>query len=444
MADYYPLLSRAAEALEHNTPEQRRQVYERARVALVRQLRGITPPLSEPEITRERLALEDAIRRVEAEARGKEAPAPAQPYLPRTADTPVYAQRPQVTSAAPSQHYAAPSAAQIPTEALEPPPEPTIHQELQSRQSVGVSPSPSSRGGNTQKRSRPVRKYNARHIPMRVRFAPLAAISVIALLVAGGYGIYTLRDDIGGWFNSKEIELSNEQQPVIKNEGRVTSEGENAVQNTGQSVISSNPTSAIIEPPPLGENPAVSQRAMLYEETPNNENGVASPANVVWRTEQIPASVAGQPAETQLRADIAIADRKMQVILLIKRNTDATLPASHTLEIQFVLPPDFNNEGIASVPGLLFKESEDARGTVLDGLSVRVTKDFFLIGLSNAPDKQAANLDLLANRSWMDLPIQYDNGRRAVLTIEKGIPGEKAFQEAITAWKEAAARSTVQ
>src|SRR5262249_1475177 len=45
--------------------------YERARGALVTQLRGVVPELSESEITRERLALEEAIRKVEAEAARK-------------------------------------------------------------------------------------------------------------------------------------------------------------------------------------------------------------------------------------------------------------------------------------------------------------------------------------------------------------------------------------
>src|SRR5205814_5988733 len=52
-------------------------LYERARSALVAQLRGMNdPPLTEAEITRERLALEEAIRKVEAEAarRGRDAP----------------------------------------------------------------------------------------------------------------------------------------------------------------------------------------------------------------------------------------------------------------------------------------------------------------------------------------------------------------------------------
>jgi hypothetical protein len=68
MADYYPLIARAVEALERNTGENRRALYERARTALVAQLRGVVPALEESEITRERLALEEAIRKIEAES----------------------------------------------------------------------------------------------------------------------------------------------------------------------------------------------------------------------------------------------------------------------------------------------------------------------------------------------------------------------------------------
>jgi hypothetical protein len=68
MADYYPLISRAVAGLEKNNGENRRAVYERARAALLAQLRGVTPPLNESDITRERLALEESIRKVEAES----------------------------------------------------------------------------------------------------------------------------------------------------------------------------------------------------------------------------------------------------------------------------------------------------------------------------------------------------------------------------------------
>src|SRR5436190_23411798 len=68
MADYHPLIARAVAGLDKNTGEARRALYERARTALVAQLRGVQPALEESEITRERLALEEAIRKVEAEA----------------------------------------------------------------------------------------------------------------------------------------------------------------------------------------------------------------------------------------------------------------------------------------------------------------------------------------------------------------------------------------
>src|ERR1700758_222050 len=71
MTDYYPLIARAVAGLEKNTGDQRRALYERARTALVAQLRGLDPPLTESEITRERLALEESIRKVEAEAARK-------------------------------------------------------------------------------------------------------------------------------------------------------------------------------------------------------------------------------------------------------------------------------------------------------------------------------------------------------------------------------------
>ncbi|MBI5132927.1 MAG: hypothetical protein HZA66_26100, partial [Rhodopseudomonas palustris] len=69
MADYYPLIARAISGLDPSAPgEQRRAIYERARAALITQLRGVQPPLTESEITRERLALEEAVRKVESEA----------------------------------------------------------------------------------------------------------------------------------------------------------------------------------------------------------------------------------------------------------------------------------------------------------------------------------------------------------------------------------------
>ncbi|HEY4746086.1 MAG TPA: hypothetical protein VIH38_00920, partial [Steroidobacteraceae bacterium] len=71
MADYYPLIAKAITGLDKSTGEARRALYERARTALVTQLRGVVPALNESDITRERLALEEAIRKAEAEAARK-------------------------------------------------------------------------------------------------------------------------------------------------------------------------------------------------------------------------------------------------------------------------------------------------------------------------------------------------------------------------------------
>ena len=69
--DYHQLIARAVGGLDGNTREARRALYERARKALVAQMRSAQPTLLNPDIVKERLALEEAIRKVEAEAARK-------------------------------------------------------------------------------------------------------------------------------------------------------------------------------------------------------------------------------------------------------------------------------------------------------------------------------------------------------------------------------------
>ena len=77
------------------------------------------------------------------------------------------------------------------------------------------------------------------------------------------------------------------------------------------------------------------------------------------------------------------------------------------------------------------KSNEQARGTPLAGLAVKVTDGFFLVGLSNVDADRARNLQLLKERSWFDVPLVYANQRRAIIAIEKGAPGERAFKDAL-------------
>jgi hypothetical protein len=67
--DYYPVIARAIDGLGPGAPGPRRRIiYERARSALIVQLRSVTPPLLETEIAHAQQSLEEAMREVEAEA----------------------------------------------------------------------------------------------------------------------------------------------------------------------------------------------------------------------------------------------------------------------------------------------------------------------------------------------------------------------------------------
>src|SRR5271166_7005566 len=67
MADYYPLLAKAVSGLKTSTPETRGAIYERARKALLGQLRSMQPPAPENAIEREARALDEAVARLERE-----------------------------------------------------------------------------------------------------------------------------------------------------------------------------------------------------------------------------------------------------------------------------------------------------------------------------------------------------------------------------------------
>src|SRR5271163_50447 len=114
MADYYSLLSRAVSNLPKSSPASaRRAIYDRARKALIGQLRSLKPPLPESDIAREENALDVAVKRLEAEFE----PAPAAPPAPAAAPAPptppsarpVAPSRPPVTAPRPAAPLKAPA-----------------------------------------------------------------------------------------------------------------------------------------------------------------------------------------------------------------------------------------------------------------------------------------------------------------------------------------------
>jgi hypothetical protein len=568
MADYYPLIARAVAGLERNTGDARRTLYERARTALVAQLRGVTPALSESDVTRERLALEEAIRKVEAESARQTMAEPAHkepahrvrpPEMPRwdppsppppqerQSSPPPFPQRGDALARKPvprqsagllpnpmlgDERYVDPvfdqpmagaqtaKAKQQPVPPAPPPPPPQRHA-LRGRP-VGERPAsertPSERtsserrslldsglaglrnaiseteelGGATSRAAKQARENYAdiaplprdfdhralempnsrsqddmlqdgpaprmlepaiddetQPIPSRIRMPPLpvneelggapkrswrdyAKILVVILLLAGLCGsLVVLWPTVSQIYSSLRapasapVEVASEptvSPPTKKNPERFEPAG--------------SPQAPEPQPATVTQSgAAVAQRVVLYEEDPNDPQGKRFVGSAIWRTESVSPGP-GLPPEVAVRADVEIPERRIAMTWSLRRNNDPNLPASHTVEIMFRLPPDFPAGGVSNVPGILMKQAEQSRGQPLSGLAVKVTTGFFLIGLSSVEADRERNIQLLKERAWFDIPVVYSNNRRAILALEKGTPGERAFAEAFQAWKE--------
>jgi len=486
MADYHPLITRAVDGLSNNTTEARRTLYERARAALVSQLRNIDPPLSETEITRERLVLEDVVCRVEAEslrkarseprpagkggrdfneprfadALRKEAPAPHKPNEPFPSDAsrfdPQASARSRFLGARGSQRlreefkgfrHATIAEAQVrdpsdlheqewrdgsaerfddeePSDLLEDatPPAHGLEQpyDFDDGQRIESGRPPVRRPlepADHYREPRPPRSYRG-----------LAKLAFVLLIIIGlGALISWPSSDINGLYqfvsNLRPRQSQTAQQPA----GESKFGGGVAQEQTRTQPPAAAPNSQ--------SGPVLAQRVVLYEEDPGNPQGKQYVGSATWRTETVSAG-SGLAPELHIRANVTIPDRNMTVTWSLRRNADQALPASHTIEITFNLPPDFTGGGVANIPGVLMKESEEARGVPLAGLAVKVSNGFFMIGLSAVDADVQRNMQLLKDRPWFDVPIVYNNGGRAILALEKGPSGDRAFADAFAAWGE--------
>src|SRR5258707_4260811 len=390
MADYYPLISRAVSGLDKNTGENRRALYDRARAALVSQLRGVEPALDETDITRERLALEEAIRKVEAEAAKRRADIPeAEPHEPSLRDRGLRDFRETVAEAEglgaaaaearraahatfesmpidPAPHYFEPHRAPEPSQFTEPA---FSEEALQPGYSSPVPPPPAYDGEDAY--GRPARSYGG-----MIKWAALL------LVVAGIAGAaYWQRHAI------TSMVASFRSQPASK--------PKDASQPAGRPKIADRIGQSGEAAPDTANAPAaaVAQKVVLYDEDPNDPQGKRYVGSALWRTETVSPGP-GLAPELAVRADIEIPERKLRMTWSLRRNTDKALPASHTIEILFTLSADFPEGGIGNVPGVLMKQNEQARGVPLAGLAVKVTNGYFLIGLS------AARAELLQKTSY--------------------------------------------
>jgi hypothetical protein len=179
--------------------------------------------------------------------------------------------------------------------------------------------------------------------------------------------------------------------------------------------------------------PAVAgEKIFLYEERIGQSSPAAVEGTVSWSL-QNEAGENGRP-EPVVQGRINVPDRGLTALVTFKRNTDASLPASHLVEFVFSLPPGFEGGAIDNVQRISLKQTEQDRGDALIAVPAKITPDFHMIALNDFPDARARNMELLRSRNWIDVPLVYTTGRRALLTLQKGPQGTNAFNEAISQW----------
>ncbi len=177
----------------------------------------------------------------------------------------------------------------------------------------------------------------------------------------------------------------------------------------------------------------VTQKMFLYEERLGQTGPTAIEGTVAWSTaEESPGGDA--KAEPVVRAQINVPTKGLTALVTFRRNVDRSLPASHIIELVFSLPENFEGGGIESVQRVAMKRTEQDRGDALIAVPAKITDDFHMIALNDFPEAIARNTELLRTRTWIDIPITYRNGRRALLTLDKGAAGAEAFDKVMKAW----------
>lgn len=406
MADFYPILARAVAGLTDPSPEARRAIYERARTALVAQLRSLDPPLGEAEIMRERLSLDEAMARIEAEH--GDAP-PPQPVIAEALPLPP-APAPAAEPVRPSMPVRPPAGPELPARA----------------DAIDEMPADVP---DTQ--------------PIRPRVAPprekrVAASHVRTLIVGGGVALAVAAIAGAAYYVNKVNPPDAATGPRVET-AAPTAQADNAgklndrVGEAGN-VNAPRPGAGTPTATQSGEV-AVAQRAILYTEDPANpQQPRAIPGRVFWRLDSESAGQ-GRPVETIVRATIEVAEAGLNLDFTIRRNTDTAFPASHIIGLRFTSAGDAAQNAVREVGVPQFKLVEGERGAPLSAINSALGDNLFVAALSNVPVEVERNLDLILNRLWIDVPIRFASGRRGIITFEKGVSGSQTLADAFGRWR---------
>jgi hypothetical protein len=179
--------------------------------------------------------------------------------------------------------------------------------------------------------------------------------------------------------------------------------------------------------------PPIAQKAFLYEEGAAGAGPTRDTAAIIWSlAEESPLE--GVPAEAVIKGQLDVPGRGLAMTLTIRRNADEALPASHIIELVFTAPQDFSGGNIDNVARFVMKSSEQARGEGLVAVPAKIDTGYFLMALNNLPQALETNRKLMVDSSWIDIPLSYTSGKRALVALEKGAIGDKVFRDAFADW----------
>jgi len=186
---------------------------------------------------------------------------------------------------------------------------------------------------------------------------------------------------------------------------------------------------------PVSPSLPVAQRAALLVDAPDDPQRVRTyVGNVVWRLDNVSRGP-GQPLAFGVRAEIDLPDAKLKAVILIQKNADDTLPASHTIEVRFTPTEGGPIPGVAQISTPQMRKEDTPAGDALTGVPAQILRNFFLVGLTRGDSATIRNIDLIRSRGWIDIPMLLSDQRVAKITFEKGTAGERVVNEALDSWR---------
>ena len=202
---------------------------------------------------------------------------------------------------------------------------------------------------------------------------------------------------------------------------------------TGQSTA---PGAAPATPAPDAANPPASpsagRAAMLVAAADNPQKPVVSLGSTTWSL--IPPAP-NQPATVAVKAEADIPDLKMHATMTLRKNTDPTLQATHTIDLKFSFAEGAPITGFKDVGLPQMRKEDSTAAEALTSVKVKISDTYFLIALAKGDSDTARNLDLMQTRAWFDFPLLLNDDRIAKIVFQKSPEGQAMLDKAFEAWK---------